>query len=183
MRAATLLVALLLVSACAAAPTASGPMASLPDPGAEAVIMSASGAQIGRAEFRDRSGGGVRIRLDVQGLTPGAHGVHIHQQGVCEGPNFTTAGPHLKAPGETDPHGLLHPQGGEAGDLPNLVVRADGRVQTEFTSSTLRVMTAGAAPSVVGRAIVIHALPDDQRTQPIGGSGDRIACGVIRPVR
>jgi Cu-Zn family superoxide dismutase len=74
----------------------------------------------------------------------------------------------------------LHPRGGEAGDLPNLMVGEDGVASAALVSASVSPTPGTPAPSVVGRSIVIHAARDDQKTQPIGGSGDRIACGVIR---
>jgi Cu-Zn family superoxide dismutase len=155
-----------------------GPAASAP--AARAELVNGSGASIGEALFAPAPGGGTEIRVRASGLTPGEHGIHIHQNGVCEAPGFTSAGPHLERPGRDDPHGLRHPSGGEAGDLPNLVVRADGTVQAVLISRGASAIGDAAAPGVVGRALVIHAKPDDQLTQPIGGSGDRIACGVIQ---
>lgn len=150
---------------------------------ASATIINASGASIGQATFHRSPRGGVLIRVRAAGLAPGEHGIHIHQNGACDAPAFTSAGPHLRREGSTNPHGLLHPSGGEAGDLPNLVVNADGAAEAEITSAGVVETPQGAAPGVVGRAIVIHAAPDDQKTQPIGGSGDRIACGVITSTR
>jgi Cu-Zn family superoxide dismutase len=108
--------------------------------------------------------GGVRIRVEVQGLTPGEHGIHIHAVGRCDPPDFLTAAGHFNPDGHR--HGLLNPQGPHAGDLPNLIVRADGRARYEAVSY---------------RALVIHAQADDHLTDPAGNSGPRVACGVIAP--
>lgn len=171
---------LLLVAGCAAVTDrASAPSA----PSARADLVNAAGAAVGQAEFSRAPRGGVLIRVRASGLTPGEHGIHIHQTGLCEAPGFTSAGPHLKREGSTNPHGLRHPSGGEAGDLPNLIVNADGTAEAELVSASVAEVAGGVAPGVVGRAVVIHAQPDDQLSQPIGGSGDRIACGVIKPAR
>ena len=170
---------LLLLAGCAGA--GSGERSARPaEPTARAEIVDAAGAAVGRAEFSRSPRGGVVMRVRAAGLQPGEHGVHIHQNGVCEGPGFTSAGPHLERMGRDDPHGLRSRGGGEAGDLPNLVVGADGTAQTTLVNASVAVAAVGQTPGVIGRAIVIHAKPDDQITQPIGGSGDRIACGVIR---
>lgn len=179
MRVKTALLSLLLAG-CATAPDAAlGPRG--PGPAfAEAEMVDRTGAVIGRASFSRHPQGQLFLRVRASGLTPGEHGIHIHEAGACEPPAFTSAGSHLKAAGDASPHGRMHPSGGEAGDLPNLFVDATGRAdQGEYASIKLRQTTAGA-PSVIGRALVIHAQRDDQLSQPIGGSGDRIACGVVR---
>ncbi|MBW3559500.1 MAG: superoxide dismutase family protein [Proteobacteria bacterium] len=147
---------------------------------ARADLVDGAGARVGVAEFSRAPRGGTLIRVRATGLTPGEHGIHIHQNPVCDAPGFTSAGPHLERPGRDDPHGLLQPRGGEAGDLPNLVAGADGTASAALVSASVAPTAGAAAPSVVGRAIVIHAQRDDQKTQPIGGSGDRVACGVIQ---
>ena len=147
---------------------------------ARADLVDGTGARVGTAEFSRAPRGGTVIRVRATGLTPGEHGIHIHQNPVCEAPGFTSAGPHLERPGRDDPHGLLQRGGGEAGDLPNLVVGADGTASAALVSASVVPGPGAAAPSVIGRAIVIHAKRDDQTSQPIGGSGDRIACGVIQ---
>lgn len=170
---------LLLIAGCAGLKAET--TASAPDPvAARADLINSSGASVGTAEFSRAPRGGTLIRVRASGLTPGEHGIHIHQNPVCEGPAFTSAGPHLERPGRDDPHGLLHPRGGEAGDLPNLMVGDDGVASASLVSASVSPTAGTPAPTVIGRSIVIHAARDDQKTQPIGGSGDRIACGVIR---
>jgi len=144
--------------------------------------VDAGGRVLGGAVFAP-SPHGVVMRLDVRGLPDGWHGMHLHAVGDCSGAGFTTAGPHVKHTGQAQ-HGLANPAGPEAGDLPNLWVE-DGRATVELFSG-LASLRGGMAGRVTlldadGASLVIHANPDDHRTQPIGGSGDRIACGVIRP--
>ena len=170
---------LLLLAGCAGLTAETGRPAADPV-AARADLVDGSGARVGTAEFSRAPRGGTVIRVRATGLTPGEHGIHIHQNPVCEAPGFTSAGPHLERPGRDDPHGLLQRGGGEAGDLPNLVVSTDGSASAALVSAGLAPGPGAAAPSVVGRAIVIHAMRDDQTSQPIGGSGDRIACGVIQ---
>lgn len=177
---------LIMLAGCAVAPLGDGspgPTANLPPAGAEASLVDSRGRPAGRAEFFDAPFGGTLIRIQARGLTPGAHGLHVHEQGRCEGPDFMSAGAHLKEAGGANPHGLLHPQGGEAGDLPNLIAQADGTAEGEFTSYFVRVNARDDDPGVTGRAIMIHANPDDHSSAPTGGTGDRIVCGVIRPAR
>jgi len=120
---------------------------------------------------------GVEVRVQAAGLPPGEYGVHIHAVGRCDPPAFDSAGPHWNPAGRQ--HGSLNPRGHHRGDLDNLVVTAEGgRLEFMIAGATLR---GGAAPIVDadGAAIVIHARPDDYRTDPSGNSGARLACGVL----
>jgi Cu-Zn family superoxide dismutase len=149
---------------------------------ASATIVDASGATIGSARFVEDATGIVHVNVHVKGLTPGLHGIHIHGIAACS-PTFAAAGGHYNPLART--HGLLSPTGSHAGDLPNLIVNADGvghldattdRVTLTNGPTTLFDTTAGA----VGSSFIIHANEDDQVTDATnGGSGGRIACGVI----
>jgi Cu-Zn family superoxide dismutase len=146
----------------------------------EATLLNASGARVGRAVFR-QGPTGVLIRVEAQGLTPGWHGVHIHATGQCQAP-FTSAGPHVNHAEPAAPHGLLNPAGPDDGDLPNVFADAQGRVNAEVFTSRARIARTGPGQwlwDADGSALVIHANADDQVTQPIGGAGDRVVCGVI----
>ncbi|MBC7541997.1 MAG: superoxide dismutase family protein [Candidatus Sericytochromatia bacterium] len=148
-------------------------------PTATATLIDAQGHTLGTARFREDPGqGGVAMTIRVSGLTPGAHGMHVHGAGHCDGPDFTTAGPHFNPSGRK--HGLGNPQGAHLGDMPNLVVAADGSA-TATVALTGTFLRAGADSLLRkgGTALVIHARPDDQLTDPAGDSGDRVACGVI----
>jgi Cu-Zn family superoxide dismutase len=144
---------------------------------ATADLKNATGQSVGVATLTELSGT-VRIVVDVKGLPPGPKALHIHAVGKCEGPQFTSAGGHFN-PGKKE-HGLLNPQGPHAGDLPNMTIMADGSGRME--TATDRV-SLGVGPTALldddGSAIVIHAAPDDFKTDPTGNSGSRIACGVI----
>jgi Cu-Zn family superoxide dismutase len=135
-------------------------------------VMSAQGKRVGtvatRLEKQD-----VLVTLDTAGLQPGVHGVHIHQDPKCEAPSFASAGGHWNWTSKK--HGHQNPQGYHAGDLGNLTVGADGRGQATF-----RVAAKDWDPKMSGGLpIVIHATADDQKTDPSGNSGDRIACGIL----
>lgn len=149
-------------------------------PSATATLSDAAGKQVGTATLQQLAHG-VLIRLTVTGLPPGPHGVHIHATGKCEpgSPAFASAGGHLN-PG-AHKHGFDAPDGHHAGDLPNLIVAADG---TGAMEAVAQDVTLGGGPASLfgqhGTALVIHAKPDDYRTDPSGASGDRIACGVVR---
>lgn len=141
-----------------------------------ASLVSATGGAAGSATITaDQSG--VVIKAEAVGLPAGIHGAHLHMVGKCDGPDFTTAGSHLN-PTATQ-HGAMNPAGPHLGDLPNLTVMADG-------SGSITATMPGTAETIQsqlfdtdGTALVIHASPDDYRTDPSGNSGARIACGVI----
>jgi len=122
-----------------------------PESRAIAELKNKDGKIIGQAFFRERSDG-VLVRMDVKGLTPGLHGVHIHSVGKCEEPSFTTAGEHFNPAGKK--HGLNSPAGPHAGDLPNMLVAKDGsrRFEVRTDAITFKVGAAsvfdsdGAAP-------------------------------------
>jgi len=144
---------------------------------AHADIVDAQGKKIGTAAFR-ASGNGVRIDVNVSGLPPGTHGIHIHGVGKCEGPAFTNAGPHLNPTSKK--HGKDNPEGPHAGDLLNLEVNADGLGKASLLDQNV---TLGQGQSSLfhegGTSLVIHANADDYKTDPAGNSGARIACGII----
>jgi len=144
---------------------------------ATADLRNAGAQSVGVATLTEVPGG-VRIVLEVKGLPPGAKGVHIHEVGKCDGPQFTSAGGHFNP--EKKQHGTLNPQGPHAGDLPNITIDGSGNGRLETTSQ--RVTLAAGPASLFdadGSAVVVHAAPDDFRTDPTGNSGGRIVCGVI----
>jgi Cu-Zn family superoxide dismutase len=146
---------------------------------ARAALADGEGGAAGTASFR-QGPTGVLIRIEATGLTPGWHGLHLHGVGRCEGPKFESAGSHVKHSGAV--HGLLNADGPESGDLPNLYAGADGRAFAEvFTTGAALVQGAGGEYllDADGSALLIHAMADDQTAQPIGGSGDRVVCGVL----
>lgn len=160
---------------------------------AATAVLAATPPSNLRIDLRNSTGGsagtvtlteapnGVLLRLEARGLTPGWHGLHFHEKGDCSAAGFTSAGAHVHGKASVV-HGLLNPDGNEAGDLPNLHVAADGTGTAELFSDYVSLSGAGARPALMdtdGSALVIHANPDDYKTQPIGGAGPRVACGVI----
>ena len=140
---------------------------------AVAMIQTADGQPAGSATATETPDG-LTIALDVTGIAPGEHGVHVHTTGSCEPPKFESAGGHWN-PTEKH-HGLDNPQGHHAGDMPNLTVAADGTGKLDYT---LAGATLAGLLDADGSAFVIHAKSDNQKSDPSGNSGDRIACGVF----
>ena len=144
---------------------------------ASAQVVDPSGAALGTASF-EQTPTGVLIGVQVAGLAPGAHGIHLHGVGACT-PDFGAAGGHINPSGAA--HGLRNPEGPDSGDLPLLHVGADGSAHAEFFTSGVSI-SGGNAPALLdedGSAVVIHEHPDDHLTQPIGGAGGRVGCGVV----
>ena len=140
---------------------------------AVALLRTANGVDVGRATATEVTGG-IRFTVDARALPPGTHGAHVHSVGRCDAPDFASAGPHWNPTGAK--HGALNPMGPHRGDLPNLIVGADGR-------GTIGVVVPGASMAGLldadGAAMMIHAGADDLSTDPGGNSGGRIACGVF----
>jgi Cu-Zn family superoxide dismutase len=165
----------------AAANTAAGNSAATSAPQtasqrmAVANLQTADGQGAGTATAT-ASGDQVQIALDVRGLPAGEHGVHVHTVGACEGPAFDSAGGHWNPTDQT--HGLESGDGQHAGDMPNLTVGEDGTGRLEYT------LEGGATfeglMDADGSAFMVHAMRDDQTTDPSGDSGSRIACGVFQ---
>ncbi len=158
------------VSACTTVP-------GMGAPAARADIHNASGAMIGEALVYQR-GSDIEIKVGVSQLAAGTYATHIHTVGKCDAPKFTTAGPHWNPMGRQ--HGLENAMGPHGGDLPNIIVGASGTGSISFRIPSQNVTGPGGILDADGGAIMVHAGPDDMRTDPAGNAGDRIACGVFR---
>ena len=147
---------------------------------ARAQLVDAEGNVVATATLRETAGHGVLIRLEAERLPAGEHAFHIHQTGRCEPPSFESAGGHYAPRGRQ--HGFLVPAGPHAGDLPNLHIPQGGRHVVEVLAAgvTLRPGAPNTLFDEDGSALVVHAGPDDYRSQPAGNAGGRVACGVIQ---
>lgn len=184
-----------LLASMAALATLAGCATPLPDtprlpnivssPLTQVTIHGADGAPIGLLTLAEGPRGVlIRINTLAGALTPGWHGVHIHERGDCSAGDFTSAGSHVGHGGEAL-HGLLSDGGPEAGDLPNLLApSASQGAAVEMFSPWVTLERARGRMRLRdedGSALVIHANPDDHISQPIGGAGARVGCAVIPP--
>ncbi|WP_438444651.1 superoxide dismutase family protein [Gorillibacterium sp. sgz5001074] len=149
--------------------------------GAKRIVELAgpNGEKIGKAELTQMSKG-VHIHVEASNLVPGKHGFHIHETGLCEGPDFKSAGGHYNPTNKK--HGFENPKGPHSGDLPNLSVSTDGTVTADMVAKyvTLEEGKPGSLLKPSGTSLIIHAGPDDYKTDPAGNSGGRVACGRIQ---
>lgn len=117
---------------------------------------------------------GVKVTGTIKNLTPGEHGLHIHEKGDCSATDAKSAGDHFNP--SANLHGAPHDHNKHAGDFGNITANSGGIAKFEFVDKNLRMEGDN---SIVNRSLVVHAKADDLKTQPAGDSGDRIACGVI----
>lgn len=154
------------VAACATQPA---------PPVAMAMLKPASGSQVNGLVQLTQEGDHVVVHAQVSGLAPNSeHGFHVHEKGDCTAPDASSAGGHFNPAGS--PHG--GPTGEHhLGDLPSLKADAAGEAETNF--EVKGSLLGSGATDLMGRAMVVHADPDDYMSQPAGNSGARVACGVI----
>ncbi len=168
--------AILLATGLLAACTTSGTGQPSAQTVASATLRDASGTEKGTATL---TSDGTRLTLAVTmtGLAAAEHGAHLHTTGRCDAPDFASAGGHLNPHGKQ--HGMENPQGSHLGDLPNLAIGADGKGSFSVALTGSPAEIEALLFDADGTALVVHAKPDDYRTDPSGNSGSRIACGVL----
>lgn len=145
----------------------------------EVTMYDTDEEEMGTATFSEADDG-LTIMLEAEGLEPGMHGMHIHNAGMCEGPDFSSAGDHFNPTDAS--HGFDHEDGPHAGDLENIEVDEDGTVSTEVQAENVTILDEEVDTSLLtaeGTALIIHSGEDDYESQPSGDAGDPVACGVI----
>jgi len=143
-------------------------------PSASADLQARSGSAVaGKVSFSEANGR-LRVEATVSGLTPGEHGFHVHEAGDCSAPDASSAKGHFNPMGKAHGHHASAERHG--GDMPNLIANAQGEAKY---SAELTGLSLTGTTGVIGRSVVIHADPDDYKSQPAGNSGKRVACGVI----
>jgi len=151
--------------------------AETPAASATAIIEPCSGSDVaGTATFALQSDGQVNLTLDLTGLTPGEHAVHLHEFGDCSAEDGSSAGGHWNPTGED--HGAWGTHPFHLGDIGNVTADDDGTATFTLTTDLWTIGT-GADDDVVGRAVIVHDGADDYQTQPTGAAGGRVACGVV----
>ena len=159
---------------------AQGTPSSKPVKEIRTTLTNGTGQPAGTAVFQQRKKG-VEVKIALENVPFGEHGVHIHQNAVCEGPDFKSAGGHFNPDGKQ--HGYQNPMGHHKGDLPgNVSVGEDHHGSAKFllTDVTLQPGAPNSLLSNQGTALIVHEKADDMKTDPSGASGNRIACGVIK---
>lgn len=177
-----------LIGACgakeeAAAPEPAPAPAAEPDVAEEpevlatavAVLQPRADSEVSGTVTFIESADGVEVVADIAGVTPGMHGIHLHELGDCSAEDFTSTGGHFNP---TDaPHGAPTDEMRHAGDFGNIEIGEDGAGHLELTTNMLTV--SDGPNTVLGRAVILHEGEDDLVSQPTGAAGGRIACGVV----
>jgi len=158
-------------------PATTAPPAQSTAKQAVANLASASGSLVSGKVTVMPMADGVHLTGTVGGLPANStHGFHIHEKGDCSAADASSAGPHFNP--AAAPHGKAESGAHHAGDMDNVVANAEGIVNLDVHVSGV-TLGGGAASDIAGRALVVHAAPDDYTSQPAGNAGARVACGVI----
>lgn len=157
------------------AATLAGCASTPPGPRAAAKLDAKSDSAVrGIVSFTTQEDGSLKVFVDATGLIPGEHGFHVHEVGDCRAPDASSAKGHFNPGGKA--HGFHAGPERHAGDMPNIAADNYGTVRTTFVVTGLSL---SGENTIVGRSVIVHADPDDYKSQPAGNSGKRIACGVI----
>jgi Cu-Zn family superoxide dismutase len=162
-----------LASCATLTPTKSGESSEV----VTAELARGDGSRAGVATI-SRRGDGLFLSLSAEAPAEGTFGMHLHAVGTCQGPDFTSAGPHWNP--EMKQHGLDNPMGAHHGDLPNVTAGADRRITLEYKLPDFVISGPTGLLDADGGALVIHEKADDYKTDPSGNSGKRIICGVFK---
>jgi Cu-Zn family superoxide dismutase len=142
---------------------------------AVAVLHPTAGNKVsGNVTFTEVADG-VQVRAEITGLTPGNHGFHVHEFGDCSAADATSAGAHFNPTNE--PHAGPDALARHVGDMGNVQADASGKAKLDYVDH--QISLTNDQRSVIGRSVVVHAKPDDLKSQPAGDSGARVACGVV----
>ena len=162
-----------LASCAMLVPTRSGEVSEV----VTADLARADGSWAGVATISRRRDG-VFLSLSAEAPAGGTYGMHLHALGTCQGPDFTSAGPHWNP--DMKQHGRDNPMGAHHGDLPNVTAGADRKITLEYQLPDFVISGPTGLLDADGGALVIHEKADDYKTDPSGNSGKRIICGVFK---
>ncbi|HSH37454.1 MAG TPA: superoxide dismutase family protein [Chthoniobacterales bacterium] len=139
-----------------------------------AVMSPTAGSKVSGTVTFTKAGNGVKIVAELNGLTPGKHGFHIHEFGDCSDPKAESAGGHYNP--TQSPHAGHDAEKRHVGDMGNVEADASGKGRLELTDENMEFT---GDKGILGRALIVHEKADDLQTQPTGNAGGRLACGVI----
>jgi Cu-Zn family superoxide dismutase len=140
-------------------------------------LADSQGKSVGTVTLSEHKKG-VEIKARLENLPPGDHAIHFHREPKCDAPDFKSAGPHFNP--DLKKHGLQNPEGHHNGDNPNFTVDAQGKAKFSIVNNDVTLgHDSHSLFSDGGTSLVVHVKADDQKTDPAGNAGDRIACGVI----
>ena len=153
---------------------AAGPVMAAETASLSADLADGEGNARGTVEATETPSGMMHVKIQLMDVPQGIYGAHLHETGLCEGPDFKSAGGHLAQDGED--HGVLSENGPHIGDMPNVHVPENGAITVEYFIPELG---ADLISDDDGTAFMLHAQADDLTSQPSGDAGDRMLCGVL----
>ena len=144
-------------------------------------LLTSAGMPAGQVSLKQEKKG-VKMTVKLENLPIGVHAIHIHSAPVCEAPDFKSAGGHFNPTSKQ--HGFMNREGHHAGDTPeNITVGEDHRGEASFVLKDISLSPGlpASVPGTTGVSFIVHEHADDMKTDPSGNSGNRIACGVLKP--